>query len=106
MAGWGQPANNSMVVFITDDSMVVNYPVAPGMTVALINANDPEKGKMYLKSTAANGMPNPVRTFEIKDVTPQKQSADTVSRQEFDKLTEQLAAMQELLVGMQKGAKK
>ena len=95
---WGGVAqNNTMVAFINDDSMAVNYPVSPGFTVALINANDPEDSKLYLKSAQANGMPNPMRIFKLTDITPQKQSGDTVSRKEFEALQAQLANIAALL---------
>lgn len=90
-----QPAPpNSMITFISDDSMAVNYPVSPGTTVALINANDPSNGKMYIKSTEPNGMPNPIRVFALQEITPQKQGTDTVTRQEFDNMAKQMQAMQ------------
>ena len=91
-----QPAPpNSMITFISDDSMAVNYPVSPGTTVALINANDPANGKMYIKSTEPNGMPNPMRVFALQEITPQKQGENTVSRQEFDNMARQMQTMQE-----------
>ena len=96
---------NSMITFINDDSMAANYPVAPGTTVDLINTNDPNDDKMFNKSTEPNGLPNPMRIFALQEVTPQKQSADSVSRQEFDALTKQLQNMQQLLVGLQAPAK-
>jgi hypothetical protein len=46
-----------------------------------------------------------MRIFALQEVTPQKQSADSVSRQEFDELTKQLQNMQQLLVGLQAPAK-
>ena len=100
-----QPAPaNSMITFINDDTIAPNYPVAPGTTVALINANDPQDGKMFIKSTAPNGMPNTTRIFAITEITPQKQSADSISRQEFDALTKQLQNMQQLLGALQQPA--
>lgn len=107
MAGWNNaPANNSMVAFVNDESMAVNYPVSPGFTVAVINASDPENMKMYLKSSQPNGMPNPTKIFALKDITPKAESADTVSRAEFERLTAQLANMQALLEGLApKGSK-
>jgi hypothetical protein len=86
---------NSMITFISDDSMAVNYPVSPGTTVALINANDPANGKMYIKSTEPNGMPNPMRVFALQEITPQKQGENTVSRQEFENIAKQMQTMQE-----------
>ena len=100
-----QPAPaNSMITFINDDTIAPNYPVSPGTTVALINANDPQDGKMFIKSTEPNGMPNPMRIFAITEITPQKQSADSISRQEFDELTKQLQNMQQLLGALQQPA--
>lgn len=100
-----QPAPaNSMITFINDDTIAPNYPVAPGTTVALINANDPQDGKMFIKSTEPNGMPNPMRIFAITEITPQKQSVDSISRQEFDELTKQLQNMQQLLGALQQPA--
>jgi len=96
-----QPPTNSMVTFINDDSEAMSYPVNPGMTVALINANDPDNSKMFLKSSAPNGCPNPMRIFKIQDITPQKSNGDTVSRKEFDALTKQLQGMQQLLMNLQ-----
>lgn len=96
-----QPPINSMVTFINDDSEAISYPVNPGMTVALINANDPENSKMFLKSSAANGCPNPMRIFKIQDITPQKNNGDMVSRKEFDSLQQQLRNMQQLLMNLQ-----
>jgi hypothetical protein len=90
-----------MITFINDESIAVNYPVAPGTTVALINANDPNDGKMFIKSTEPNGMPNPMRVFSIVEITPQKQNVDTVSRQEFDALNKQLQSIQQMLAGLQ-----
>lgn len=97
-----QPAPpNSMITFINDDSIAVNYPVAPGTTIALINANDPNDGTMFIKSTEPNGMPNPMRVFALQEITPQKQTGDTVSRQEFDILSKQIQGLQQMIAGLQ-----
>lgn len=91
---------NSMITFINDESVAMNYPVAPGTTVALINANDPANGKMFIKSTEPNGMPNPMRVFAITEITPQKQAGDVVSRQEFDALTREIQGLQQMIAGL------
>lgn len=105
---WGQPQINqqpspasSMVVFTNanDDNPPIDYPVNPGMTVALINANDPENGRMYIKSSEQNGCPNPMRVFEIKEITPQKQSdGNFVSRTEFENMSKQMQEMKNLMM--------
>lgn len=107
MAGiWGQPQvqpqgmGGSMISFISDEAAAANYPVAPGTTVALIT-NDLQNGKMFIKSTGANGLPNPTRVFEIHEITPTAQGRDGVSRKEFDDLR---AQMQQLLAALQKPA--
>lgn len=108
MAGnfWGNPGANSQVmantqqangssaiVFINDDSVAMNYPIAPGYTVALINANDPSDGKMFIRSTEANGMPKAARVFSIKEITPQAQNADSVSQKDFEALNQRVSVL-------------
>ena len=95
-------ANNSMVVFVHDEGMAVNYPVNPGTTVAVLMVDDPNNGKLYIKSAEPNGCPNPMRIFSLKDITPQKVSADMVSRQEFDKVNTELQEIKALLAGLNK----
>lgn len=104
--GTTQTTANSMIAFINEDNMAVNYPVAPNTTVALINVNDPTNGKMFIKSTEPNGMPNPMRIFAIKEITPQKQNTDVVSRQEFDDLRQNIQQILASLNTKEKGEKK
>lgn len=92
--------NNSMIAFISDNALAVNYPVAPNTTVALINVSDTNDSKMFIKSTQPNGMPNPTRVFELKEVTPQTEQTDSVSRQEFDNLNKQLEQLKTMLAGL------
>ena len=96
-----QTTSNSMIVFISDDAMAANYPVAPNTTVALINVNDATNGKMFIKSTEPNGMPNTTRVFSLKEITPQKQTSDSVSRQEFDNLSQQMAQLMQMVSKIQ-----
>lgn len=108
MAQWGytggyanttQGQNNGvMTVFVSGESSATAYPVAAGNTVNLV---DLDGGRMYFKSTDVNGMPCPLRTFEIKEITPPPANGDVVSRKEFDTLTQQLQNMQQLLAGLQ-----
>ena len=98
-----QPAqnnNNSMVVFVHDESMAINYPVNPGTTVAVLLVDDPNNGKLYIKSAEPNGCPNPMRIFSLKDITPPKVSGDIVSRQEFDNVNKELQEIKSLLAGL------
>lgn len=100
----GQQVNqsSSMIVFINDDSITANYPVAPGMTVALINLTS---GKMYIKSTAVNGMPNPARIFSIQEELQIKPNQDVVSRQDFDSLSQQVMDLKQLIVDLTEPSK-
>ena len=107
MAGnmWGngyaapqQQSGGVMTAFINNEASATTYPVGAGTTVNLVDINN---GKMYLKSTDPNGMPCPIRVFEIREVTPQAQNADSVSRQEFNELTQQLQNLQQLILKQQ-----
>lgn len=92
--GWNggqmQQQGNSMVVFINDDAEAMNYPIGPGYTVALVNANDQNNGKLFIRSSESNGMPKPARIFAIKEITPKPKDDNAVSREEFESLTESL----------------
>ena len=99
-AGNGNNPNNTMVAFINNNEEAMMYPVNPGNTVALLNVNDPKNGRLYLKSAAMNGCPNPMRVFAVQDITPQKQDPNSVSRQEFDKISNELQELKSLLAGL------
>jgi hypothetical protein len=91
-------ANGVMTVFVNGETSAMSYLVGAGNTVNLV---DLDGGKMWFKSTDVNGMPCPLRTFEIKEVTPQPNNGDVVSRKEFDNLSQQLQSMQQLLMNLQ-----
>ena len=95
--------NGVMTVFVSGEANVTSYPVAAGNTVNLV---DLDGGRMYFKSTDVNGMPCQLRTFEIKEVTPQPVSGDVVSRKEFESLSQQMQSLQQLLAGLQAPADK
>ena len=85
-----QQANNGqlLTVFVNSEAEVNDYPVAAGTTVQLISF---KMGKFYLKSTATNGVPQPIRIFSFKEETkaPEIQNG-AVSRDEFDALNAKL----------------
>lgn len=99
-AGNGNNPNNSMVAFINNDEEALMYPVNPGTTVALLNVNDPKNGRLYLKSAAMNGCPNPMRVFAVQDITPQNKDPNSVSRQEFDRVNNELTEIKNLLASL------
>ena len=84
-----------MTAFINGEQSVKTYPVASGYMVNLI---DLEGGKMYFKSTDANGAPVQTRVFEIKEITPP--AGNLVTRQEFDELKAGMNQIMEALKGL------
>lgn len=76
-----------MTVFVQGEAGANAYPVASGNTVMLM---DFESGKFWIKSNV-NGIPQRLRSFsfseEIQGQT-QAQSTNAVSREEFNKLAE------------------
>ena len=95
----GQVASNGVItVFVSNENSATAYPVAAGNMVSLV---DLDHGKMWFKSTEANGMPCPLRTFEIKEVTPQPAlGGDVVTRKEFDVLSAQIQQIADALHGL------
>lgn len=68
-----------------------NYLVAAGNTVLLTDFNS---GLLWLKSTDANGLFSSLRTFEVKEITPQpKANGDFVSQTEFNDLKNQMLSL-------------
>ncbi len=86
-----------MTAFINGEQSLRTYPVAAGYMVNLI---DLESGKMYFKSRDANGVPCPLRIFEINEVTPPPGSGDAVTRKEFDELKAGMVQIMEALKGL------
>lgn len=83
-----QSNGNMLTVFIDSEQEVNDYPVAAGTTVQLISF---KLGKFWLKSTATNGVPQPIRIFSFSEETPKIQNEpNSVTRQEFDDLNRKL----------------
>jgi len=88
-----QPAQQTsngqlLTVFVDSETEVNDYPVAAGTTVQLISF---KLGKFWLKSTATNGVPQPIRVFSFKEETPAPEIQNgAVSREEFDALNMKL----------------
>lgn len=73
--------------------------VQPGSTVFIM---DRDGSSFYLKSTDASGMPQPLRVFDYKERVNAPKSPDSaasfnsveyVTREEFDRLAEELAVL-------------
>ena len=83
-----QQQTSLLTVFVDSEAEVNDYPVAAGTTVQLISF---KMGKFYLKSTATNGVPQPIRVFSFTEETtaPEIQNG-AVSRDAFDALNAKL----------------
>lgn len=89
------PQQNSMMnagivtALVANEVDAQSYPVGAGNTVLLIDFN---QNRFWLKSTAANGVPMPMRSFafEEKTVEPAKATVepanDYVTKADFDEL--------------------
>lgn len=85
-----QPQNSGsiMMIQIQSDDEVNTYPVAAGTTVMLINFST---NKFWLKSTSTSGVPEPLRRFNFnEEITQPQTSANAVSREEFESLSQKI----------------
>lgn len=82
-----QQNTNLMTVFVNTESEVNDYPVAAGLTVQLISF---PLGKFWLKSTATNGVPMPLRTFSFVEEEAKTDKETGVTRKEFDDLSHKI----------------
>jgi hypothetical protein len=83
-----QNAGSIMTVFVHSEDEVIGYPVAAGVTVLLISF---ELGKFWLKSTSTSGVPQALRIFPFTEETPkQETTANGVSREEFESLSQKI----------------
>ena len=84
MASPMQRNNEILAVPVNGEIGAQNYPVAAGNTVLLTDFN---AGFIWLKTNDPNGLFVTLRTFEVKEITPNPtQSADNgnfVSKEEF-----------------------
>ena len=75
------------IVNVKGEEGAMNYPVAAGNTVLLM---DFDSNQFWLKSTAQNGSPMPMRYFSFVENTPKVETPDTnsqfVTKKELDDL--------------------
>ena len=80
-----------IVVTVQGENGAQMYPVAAGNTVMLV---DFDSRTFWLKTTAMNGLPQPMRKFQFEEITPQPQTdTNAVSRAEFDELKKMIATL-------------
>jgi len=81
-------------VLVNGDAGANAYPVASGNTVLLMDFNS---NKFWLKSTNANGIPQPLRCFDFKEEIQEIQngSGNGVTRDEFNVLSQNVSSLTE-----------
>lgn len=94
---FGNPYGNCNIIWANCEADARAHPVAPGCSAQIMDRNEQI---FYIKSTDASGMPI-FRKFSYKEIIEQPApSGDFVSRNEFNQLMEQLAALnRELGIG-------
>ena len=86
-----QQPNPILFITVQGEQAVNNYLVGAGNTVVMADFN---AGMMWIKSTSANSIPQPVRKFRLEEIIEQPQTqADGVSRAEFDELKKMIAGL-------------
>lgn len=99
---WNQPNQygSFVAVMVSGEAGAAAYPVAAGNTVLLI---DFDSKTFWLKTTDANRIPQPLRKFEFTEIIQQPQTiqngVETVTREEFQQLSEKLNKLIEGLGG-------
>lgn len=94
---FGQPyqqVQGMMLVPVHNETTVNTYLVGAGNTVAFCDFN---AGTLWLKSTTPQGIPEAVRKFELKEITPKPQNENAVSREEFTALNDKFDKLLEML---------
>lgn len=94
---YGQPyqqAQGMVLVPVQNETTVNTYLVGAGNTVAFADFNN---GMMWLKSTTPQGIPEAVRKFELKEITPKPENENAVSREEFTALNDKFDKLLEML---------
>lgn len=100
----GQPANNG-ILWCQGEEGAKAWLVGAGSTVMLM---DSDGSSFYLKSADASGMPLPLRIFDYKERTAQKQATDApqapevdyVPRADFDALAARCEAIEAELTAL------
>lgn len=97
-----QATTGIFTTFVENAEVVKNYPVPVGGMVILI---DLQGSKMWFKSTNINGVPAPIRTFDIKELLPPPPAnVNAVTREEFDAISKKLDTLINALQKTQEGS--
>ena len=90
---------SSGIVWVQGETGAKAYPVAPNMTVQLM---DSEKDRFYIKSSDASGMPLPLRIFDYTEIKsdPSAGPLDYATKKDIDELRKRI---EELAVNKETG---
>ena len=88
-----QNTNSFYTVLVNGEAGANAYPVASGNTVMLMDFNS---NKFWLKTTNANGIPQPLRSFNFKEEIQEIQNGSIgVTRDEFNTLSQNVTSLTE-----------
>ena len=87
-----QLQNSGDILWVQGEAGAKAFLVAPGNTIMLM---DSEGERFYLKSADANGMPMPLRIFEYKEITEQKNKQSDLQQDEMSKWDDRFITREE-----------
>lgn len=92
------PNHGTGITWVQGEASAKSYPVSAGQSILLMDSENPI---MYIKSTDQSGMPLPLRIFDYKERTQERQEhsqtvaepkMDYISRNEFDAFKDEIRA--------------
>lgn len=102
-ANQNQPVqqNGCFMNLVEDEMSVLQWRMGPNESAFFYN---PNIGRMWLKNTDGNGVPNPIRTFKLTEITNEisqqqpvmatlEQTSDVVTRSEFNELVDMIKGL-------------
>lgn len=95
--------NGCFMNIVEDEMSVIQWRMGPNESAFFYN---PNIGRMWLKNTDGNGVPNPIRTFKLTEITNEvsqqqlampaiEQPSDVVTRSEFNELVDTIKGLKE-----------
>lgn len=93
--------NGCYMNLVEDEMSVLQWRMGPNESAFFYN---PNIGRMWLKNTDGNGVPNPIRTFKLTEITNEisqqqpvmatlEHTSDVVTRSEFNELVDTIKGL-------------
>lgn len=93
--------NGCYMNIVEDEMSVIQWRMGPNESAFFYN---PNIGRVWLKNTDGNGVPNPIRTFKLTEITNEiaqqqlvmpaiEQPSDVVTRSEFNELVDTIKGL-------------